>query len=311
MLACLQMGEAHCLEPVSLGLSYYQASLEEASFIMPQKVDGKFYPLEISEWGKACRELTKAQLGVLLYIRCVDPFNDGYKLCAPDIAKEVGISRQAVYKAITVLLEKELIQQEESRYGTKILGLGYWHRNQRGGTKPSKSTDTETVIDTVTTVSTENDSSVNVGRQLSTGGDTCKPQATVVNIGRQTKSKTQSEQVSQVSHTLQTYSDLINTLSDSEREEFESYVEKDYGEPIKDYNAFLHGDNLTNWWHKFVKATGRVNWKAYPKYEECVAYLRLEGHQMFILVGDFGLTRKQREQFVEWAMKNNLLEVAA
>ncbi|MBD2682889.1 MULTISPECIES: HTH domain-containing protein [Nostoc] len=115
------------------------------------KVTGKFYPLQNTEWVKACKELTHTQLSVLYYLRSADPYSNGMRIRASTIADELQISRQAVYKAIDALSEKAYIEKEDVEYSLKLRSRGC-------------------LCDSL-----EN------RPQLSTDGDSCKPTATVVN----------------------------------------------------------------------------------------------------------------------------------
>lgn len=160
------------------------------------KVSGKFYPLQNTEWVKACKELTHTQLSVLYYLRSADPYSNGMKIRASRIADELQISRQAVYKAIDALSEKEYIEKEDVEYSLKLRSRGC-------------------LCDSL-----EN------RPQLSPSVDSCKPTATVVNAGRQPEAETLVEEESQSSKINKTYSNFKKTLSEGEREEFLKFGEK-------------------------------------------------------------------------------------
>ncbi|MCC5609762.1 MarR family transcriptional regulator [Nostoc sp. CHAB 5834] len=180
------------------------------------KVSGKFYPLQNTEWVKACKELTHTQLSVLYYLRSADPYSNGMKIRASRIADELQISRQAVYKAIDALSEKEYIEKEDVEYSLKLRSRGCLCDSLEN--RPQLSTDGDNCQLTATVV--------NVGRQLSTDGDSCKRRATVVNAGRQPEAETLVEEESQSSKINKTYSDFKKTLSEGEREEFLKFGEK-------------------------------------------------------------------------------------
>ena len=80
------------------------------------KIQGKFYPLQTSEWVNVCKSLTKSQMTVLYYLRSSDPYNNGVKVKASKIAKEIGITKRAVNAAIAVLEEKGYISLEDVEY---------------------------------------------------------------------------------------------------------------------------------------------------------------------------------------------------
>ena len=88
---------------------------------MPEtKIQGKFYPLKNSEWVDCCKNLTKAQLSVLYYLRSLDPYSNGMKIKASSIAKELGIDKRTVNAAIAALEEKGYINLEDVEYSLKV-----------------------------------------------------------------------------------------------------------------------------------------------------------------------------------------------
>ncbi|AUB34198.1 DNA-binding transcriptional regulator, IclR family [Nostoc flagelliforme CCNUN1] len=180
------------------------------------KVSGKFYPLQNTEWVKACKELTHTQLSVLYYLRSADPYSNGMKIRASRIADELQISRQAVYKAIDALSEKEYIEKEDVEYSLKLRSRGCLCDSLEN--RPQLSTDGDSCKLEATVV--------NAGRQLSTDGDSCKLEATVVNAGRQPEAETLVEEESQSSKINKTYSDFKKTLSEDERENFIEFAKK-------------------------------------------------------------------------------------
>ncbi|MCC5612192.1 hypothetical protein LC612_37060 [Nostoc sp. CHAB 5834] len=73
------------------------------------KIDGKFYPLQNSEWVKICKSLTKSQISVLYYLRSLDPYGNGIRIKASKIADDLGITKRAVNAAIAVLEKDGLL----------------------------------------------------------------------------------------------------------------------------------------------------------------------------------------------------------
>lgn len=107
------------------------------------------------------------------------------------------------------------------------------------------------------------------------------------------------------------YQTFKNSLSDAEREEFESFVEKEYGKPIKDYNAFLHGEHFAKWWGEFVKATGRVNWEGYDEFPQWLEDIKADW-MYFLYERKDVLTLEVRRKLVEYVRANYMAdEVAA
>lgn len=88
------------------------------------RIEGKFYPLQISEWVGICKSLTKSQISVLYYIRSIDPYDNGVRVKASKIAEELNITKRAVNAAISVLREKRYIKLEDIEYSVKVNGGG-------------------------------------------------------------------------------------------------------------------------------------------------------------------------------------------
>ena len=83
------------------------------------KIQGKFYPLQHEEWLRACRELTKAELEVLYYIRTIDPRNYGVEINAAQIARQLSspkrqVHRQTISRALDSLALKGWIDEKYS-----------------------------------------------------------------------------------------------------------------------------------------------------------------------------------------------------
>ncbi|MGL4620952.1 hypothetical protein [Chroococcidiopsis sp.] len=83
------------------------------------KIQGKFYPLQHEEWLRACRELTKAELEVLYYIRTIDPRNYGVEINAAQIARQLSsperqVYRQTISRALDSLALKGWIDEKYS-----------------------------------------------------------------------------------------------------------------------------------------------------------------------------------------------------
>ena len=89
------------------------------------RIAGKFYPLKTSELVNIFHSLTKSQMGVLLYIRSVDPYSNGIRLKTSKIAEILDITKRAVNAAITVLQEKGYLKLEDIEYSIKVNAGGY------------------------------------------------------------------------------------------------------------------------------------------------------------------------------------------
>lgn len=67
------------------------------------KIESKFYPLYMEEYLRAYRELTKAQLNILYYLKSLDPDGDGLAIDSKEIAKQLGLSKVTVSRALKAL----------------------------------------------------------------------------------------------------------------------------------------------------------------------------------------------------------------
>ncbi|MBE9019991.1 hypothetical protein IQ272_28455, partial [Chroococcidiopsidales cyanobacterium LEGE 13417] len=89
---------------------------------MQEKIQGKFYPLQHQEWLRACRELTKAELDVLYYIRTIDSHSSGVRgvrIDADHIAGQLSspkrqVHRQTISRALDSLALKGWIDEKYS-----------------------------------------------------------------------------------------------------------------------------------------------------------------------------------------------------
>jgi hypothetical protein len=88
------------------------------------KIEGKFYPLQHQEWVKACRELTSGARDTLYYIRTTDPYSNGIELTAAAIAKELGVNRSTISRAMKELDSKGFIEMEIISAKVAVTGKG-------------------------------------------------------------------------------------------------------------------------------------------------------------------------------------------
>ncbi|WP_373527363.1 MarR family transcriptional regulator [Nostoc sp.] len=256
------------------------------------KISGKFYPLQNAEWVKACKELTRTQLSVLYYLRSADPYSNGMKIRASRIADELQISRQAVYKAIDALSEKEYIEKEDVEYSLKLRSRGCLCDSLENRPQLSPSVDSCKLEATV----------VNAGRQLSTDGDTCNLGATVVNAGRQPEAETLVEEESQSSKINKTYSDFKKTLSEGEREEFLKFGENKAAQlpnpptlPQRWIEA--NWEELAAQWYKSKGQSNRQQnskWETDPRTHDWLAIIEETGNPL-----EFA-SDKEKIEFVKW-----------
>jgi len=96
------------------------------------KIRGKFYPLQHSEWLRACQELTPSQRDLLYYIRTLDPYNNGIAINTAEIARTLStngrnVHRQTISRALKVLDQKGFIDMEFITVNVRVQPLGLWY----------------------------------------------------------------------------------------------------------------------------------------------------------------------------------------
>lgn len=96
------------------------------------KIPGKFYPLQHSEWLKACQQLTPSQRDVLYFLRTLDPYSNGISINTAEIARHLStngrtVHRQTVSRALKELDKKGFIDLEliQVNVTVKTKGLLY------------------------------------------------------------------------------------------------------------------------------------------------------------------------------------------
>ena len=87
-------------------------------------IAGKFYPLQHSEWLKACKELSPTAKDVLYYIRTIDPYSDGVEITSATIARDLGVHRSTVSRALKDLERKGFIDLELIQVKVHVLAKG-------------------------------------------------------------------------------------------------------------------------------------------------------------------------------------------
>jgi DNA-binding transcriptional ArsR family regulator len=88
------------------------------------KITGKFYPLQHAEWLRVCKELSPTAKDVLYYIRTIDPYSDGVEISATQIARDLGVHRSTVSRALKDLERKGFIDLELIQVKVRVLAKG-------------------------------------------------------------------------------------------------------------------------------------------------------------------------------------------
>jgi DNA-binding FadR family transcriptional regulator len=81
----------------------------------------KFYKLENEEWRIACKFLRPTELLILYHLRTLDPFGESeIELGVSSLARELGVSKGAVSKALRSLAEKGWIDLELNNVNVRL-----------------------------------------------------------------------------------------------------------------------------------------------------------------------------------------------
>jgi Fe2+ or Zn2+ uptake regulation protein len=244
------------------------------------QIEGKFYPLQHDEWVRACQELTPSQRDVLYFIRTLDPYGNGVKITAAEIARQLStgrktVHRQTISRALKELDAKGFIDIELVEVRVQIKPKGYWCDDPQDETHSEAQTvcrDTDGAMrhqwcdETPQAIATHQpgSSDTNLDRQT--------PQAIATH---QSESETQSQSESCISKTIKTYTDFIKTLSEGERENFLNFVKeqiKNLPKQVNDVEAWLANQNQAgqNRWEVYYNnflASQKVKNKSASKYQ--------------------------------------------
>ncbi len=264
------------------------------------KIDGKFYPLQHSEWVKICKSLTKSQISILYYLRSLDPYGNGIRIRATKIAEDLGISKRAVNAAIAVLEEKGYINLEDIEYSVKVSARGC-------------------LCDTLSTVT-------KVRREFPTWEEDFPPENGISHLGTEIPTweqkfppengishlqpETLVKQESQDSNINKTYSDFIDSLSEREKESFLDFGKKKAAQLPKRPELPLkwiekNFNELRSQWEKLRGVVRGSKWETHPCRQEWIDKIRSLGFAGFIF--EDGNLDKQRKEFYQWANSHNLI----
>jgi predicted transcriptional regulator len=253
------------------------------------KIEGKFYPLQHQEWVKACRELTSGARDTLYYIRTTDPYSNGIELTAAAIAKELGVNRSTISRAMKELDSKGFIEMEIISAKVAVTGKGLLdvYQMQQCCTSATASAEMQQPV------------------QKCNGQ--CK-NATASAKMQQPTPETLTQRGSDSLKTLKTYKEFFNTLSEPERERFLNFVNKKiegFTKPIASIPDWLASTDSTgsprfeDYYSQFKKsphevrnrelqeaealrvqlAKEKIYWEAHPQFEEWVQEIAIAKSQ--------------------------------
>lgn len=270
---------------------------------MPEfQVQGKFYPLQNDEWLKACKSLTKSQLSVLYHLRSLDPYSNGIRVKASQIAKELEISKRAVNAAIAVLEEKGYINLEDVEYSVKLSAGGCFCDNH--------STVTE------------------VGREFPTQEENFPPEQEISHPSKEfptqeenfppeqgishSQAETPTPQAVENSNIHKTFKIFKNSLSEEERKNFLEFGKKKASElpnpptlPLKWVEK--NWEEIAQEWYKSRGKTPTTHkWENDPRTPQWLTELEeLKNPLAFFAPGD--KLDKEKQAFTRWAEENKLV----
>lgn len=244
---------------------------------------------------KAIRaKLTAADWALWSYLQIIDPYGDRMVELpkVSEIAEVIAISERQVKRSLAKLEQLELYHWESvATQGQNLAGKkAREFCNQKRQLKKSvqiKMTDLSSQGQNRPT----NDKIVTPRTDLSSHGQICPNQ----------EPEPSPDKLSSSSQTIHTYSDFKKTLSDSERETFESFVRNEWrnqkSEEILSIERFLSKpEDLKNWYDAFLKSSAgsaakqkaltlENDWANHPRRDEWLEEIR-QGRPRFIALGD-------------------------
>jgi Fe2+ or Zn2+ uptake regulation protein len=288
------------------------------------KIQGKFYPLQHEEWLRACRELTPSQRDVLYYLRTIDPYSNGFRISAAQIARDLStperkVHRQTISRALKELDAKGFIDLELIEVQVCITPKGYWCQKDIS----MVCGDTSGVVTHQGCDETPTEIATHQGGSPHTRVDHDTPTEITTH---QAVAETPENTPLQEPKTNKDYLDFLDSLSEAERENFEKFVRDSWrkitaknGEPGKEIislERFLNKpSDLKNWWQKFLnsptghqakkKAATGQDWYKDPRFNEWIWAAFERGYEW---VHENEAEREVRKAFYDWAFAVNAFE---
>ena len=200
-----------------------------------------FFRLTHHDWVECFTKLSRSELGVLFYLRTLNPFGDRrLKINCQAIGEVLDIHRTSVSRALKKLEQVNLIELEITSAQVKL-------KTSNRDVEPDPSNDANQVIDKVS------DKSVHPRTERAPTHGSVHPRTESVHprtesvhprtIGIPEPLPNKDPRTPQ---TLKTYIDFKKTLSESERENFFNFVKektKNLEKPINDLEAWLASKN--------------------------------------------------------------------
>ncbi|WP_066425123.1 hypothetical protein [Anabaena sp. 4-3] len=269
---------------------------------MPGVEPSGFYQTPNHMAMKAIRaKLTSADWCVWSYLQMIDPFGDRFvDIPNPrEIAEIVGLSEKSVKRSIHKL-------EELGFYDTQIItikGKNLAGKAIRDDKKLDKVVPKRTKLSTKRQSCPKTDKVVHKKTKLSQNGQSCPNESL----------KPLPDKASEFPHTIHTYSDFINTLSDSEREDFLKFGEQKalqlpHPPQLPRRWVETNWEELSSQWRKSkgqASLAQNSKWENHPQREEWLEKIRQLGPVGF--QAEDMTNQKLRREFYLWADANKLI----
>jgi hypothetical protein len=201
-----------------------------------------FFRLTHHDWVKCFTKLSRAELGVLFYLRTLNPFGDRHlKINCQAIGEVLDIHRTSVSRALKKLEKENLIELEITSAQVKLI------KSDNSDTKQDSENDVSPFIDndSARSVHPRTECASTHGECASTHGE-CASTHGSVHPRTICAPEAAPDKAFKTPQTLQTYTDFKDSLSESEREKFFNFVEEktnNLERPINDLEAWLASEN--------------------------------------------------------------------
>ncbi len=263
------------------------------------------------------KRLTASQLRLWLYLMMIDSFADQtgsggriyHNIPTPtEIAEKIGASVDTVEKDLRMLRKLKL-------YDYRITGMqGYNCSAEHAEAESQRLKQKRTSVKPFTR---KDSACLSLESACLSLESAClSPESACLSPGEEPESLPTKDSGS--SQTIQTYSNFIKTLSDSERESFDKFVREEWrklkGEEIVSLERFLARDeDILSWREKFLNsAAGRTakeqriatqfDWRNDPRFDNWIWKAFNEG---YVWTQSDEAEREHRHAFLRWAQTTN------
>ncbi|MFM2315667.1 MAG: hypothetical protein RLZZ04_4945 [Cyanobacteriota bacterium] len=213
-----------------------------------------FFRLTHHDWVECFTKLSRAELGVLFYLRTLNPFGDRHlKINCQAIGEVLDIHRTSVSRALKKLEKENLIELEITSAQVKL-------KSNDSDTKQDSENNANSFIDSdsASSVHPRTGCASTHGECASTHGE-CASTHGSVHPRTICAPEPLPDKVFEVSQTIKTYIDFKDSLSESEREKFFNFTKEktnNLERPINDLEAWLASKNAAkqNRWEIYYRS---------------------------------------------------------